>query len=208
MCMFKFDNLYERFKRFCTEWDEPEETLSTDSESETEVATDGGDDSGFPVSVDGYASSEPGTIKMMSYFTIEELCRSNKAQMLGISNTPSKEVMRNLQDLIDNVLDPLRRAYGRPIIINSGYRCYSLNVAVGGVKNSAHLKGFAADITGGNKAENRILWNLVRSLNLPIDQCIDEKDMLWVHVSYDKTRNRREFLRMTQKNGKKYYEKV
>jgi len=211
--MFKFDNLYERFKRFCTEWDEPKEyeaptiTVTEVDSGMSEIPTGQADD-GFPVSIDGYASSEPGTIKMMSYFTIEELCRSNKAQLLGISNTPSQEVMRNLQDLIDNVLDPLRRAYGRPIIINSGYRCYSLNVAVGGVKNSQHLTGHAADITGGNKAENRILWNLVRSLNLPIDQCIDEKNMLWVHVSYDKTRNRREFLRMTQKNGKTYYEKV
>ena len=204
--MLKFNNLYERFKRFCTEWDEPEETPSTDSKASADIESEG--DSKFPVSIDGYASSVPGTIKMMSYFTIEELCRSNKAQLLGISNTPSAEVMRNLQDLIDNVLDPLRRAYGRPIIINSGYRCYSLNVAVGGVKNSQHLTGHAADITGGNKAENRILWNLIRNLELPIDQCIDENDMVWVHVSYDKTRNRREFIRMTQKNGKTYYEKV
>ncbi len=201
--MVMFDQIYERFKRFCTEWDSPKEeyipptiTVTDVEEGMSEIPTDHSEEDDFPVSIDGYASSEPGTIKMGSYFTIDELCKSTKATMLGISNIPSEEIKRNLQDLIDNILDPLRRAYGKPIIVNSGYRCYALNTAVGGVPNSQHLTGHAADITGGNKAENKKLWELIKKLDLPIDQCIDESSLTWVHVSYDETRNRRMFLKL------------
>ena len=128
--------------------------------------------------------------KRVSYFTIEELCKSETAEKLGVSNVPSVAVKMNLQELIDNILDPLRRAYGKPIHVNSGYRCTVVNTAVGGVKNSQHLTGHAADITGGNRTENRKLWELIKALGLPIDQCIDEANMRWVHVSYDKERNR------------------
>lgn len=204
--MVMFDQIYERFKRFCTEWDSPKEeyipptiTVTEKEDSGTsEIPTDHREEEGdeFPVTIDGYASSEPGTIKMGSYFTIDELCKSTRATILGISNKPSVTVQRNLQDLIDNILDPLRRAYGKPIIVNSGYRCTALNTAVGGVPNSQHLTGHAADITGGNKAENKKLWELIKKLDLPIDQCIDESSLSWVHVSYDKTRNRRMFLKL------------
>ena len=59
----------------------------------------------------------------MKYFTIEELCHSDTANARGIDNTPTEEVKANLEALIDNVLDPLREAYGKPIYLNSGYRC-------------------------------------------------------------------------------------
>lgn len=194
---FLFDRFYERFKRFCTEWDdEPEAWQVNGSTSQQGGVSDSDGVGDAPVVIDGYASSAAGTIKMMSYFTIDELCKSSKATMLGISNKPSETVMRNLQDLIDNILDPLRRAYGKPIIVNSGYRCTALNTAVGGVPNSQHLTGHAADITGGNKAENKKLWELIKKLDLPIDQCIDESSLTWVHVSYDKYRNRGMFLKL------------
>lgn len=208
-----FNKIYERFKRFCTVWDDDEydpssatevPTFTTEdipdepefTEDTTEVPTFTQDSTGIPEYDKGYMSSEAGTVKMMSYFTIDELCRSTKANLLGISNIPNAEARRCLQALIDNVLDPLRRAYGKPIIVNSGYRCYSLNVAVGGVPNSAHLEGKAADITGGSKIENRKLWELIKKLDLPIDQCIDESNLTWVHVSYDPTRNRKQFLKL------------
>ena len=70
---------------------------------------------------------------MGKYFSIEELCKSDTATEKGIDNTPSSEVVEKLNMLIDNVLDPLREAYGKPIYVNSGYRCPALNKAVGGV---------------------------------------------------------------------------
>ena len=53
----------------------------------------------------------------------------------------------NLEALVNEVLDPLREAYGKPIVVNSGYRCPKHNKEVGGVNGSQHMKGEAADIS-------------------------------------------------------------
>lgn len=129
----------------------------------------------------------------MKYFTIKELTKSAKAQANGIDNTPGKEEINNLTQLVDKVLDPLREMYGKPIRVNSGYRCKKLNGLVGGVSNSQHLTGQAADISSyrNTKAENEILFNLIKKL--PFDQLINEKDFSWIHVSYS-DRNRREII--------------
>lgn len=129
----------------------------------------------------------------MKYFTIEELTRSTTARLRGIDNTPSQQVINNLIALVDNVLDPLREAWGKPIHVNSGYRCRALNKAVGGVPASQHMRGEAADITAGGKEANRELYSLLRQLNLPVDQAINEKDFSWIHVSYG-PRHRRRFF--------------
>lgn len=129
----------------------------------------------------------------MKHFTIEELTRSTTAQLRGIDNTPSQQVINNLTALVDNVLDPLREAWGKPIHVNSGYRCPALNMAVGGVKASQHMKGEAADITAGSREANRQLYSLLRQLNLPVDQAINEHDFAWIHVSYG-PRHRRHYF--------------
>ena len=129
----------------------------------------------------------------MKYFTIAELTHSTTAQLRGIDNTPSQQVINNLTALVDNVLDPLREAWGAPIHVNSGYRCPALNKAVGGVPASQHMAGEAADITAGSRAKNQRLYKLLRELNLPIDQAINEHDFSWIHVSYGPRHRRRYF---------------
>ena len=127
----------------------------------------------------------------MKYFSYEELTKSIIAKNKGIDNTPSIEIKKNLKALVDNILDPLREAYGKPITVTSGYRCPKLNTAVKGAKNSQHVKGQAADINGVKdlRSENKNLFDLVIKLNLPYDQLIDEYDYNWVHVSFsDKPR--------------------
>jgi len=121
----------------------------------------------------------------MKYFTIAELCKSTTADRYGIDNRCKKEHVVNLTALVNNVLDPLREAYGKPITVNSGFRSPELNKKIGGVSTSDHLKGMAADITGGSPAENKRLFYLIQSLKLPFKQLIDEKNFDWVHVSYD-----------------------
>lgn len=130
---------------------------------------------------------------MAKFFTIQELTKSTTAQQKGIKNIPSKEQEQNLIALIENILDPLREAYGGPIIVTSGYRCSALNKAVGGAKNSQHMTGQAADIrtVKDTRAENKKLFDLIQKLKLPFDQLIDEHNLDWVHVSYS-NRNRRE----------------
>lgn len=129
----------------------------------------------------------------MKHFTIKELTRSTTAQLRGIDNTPSQQVINSLTALVDNVLDPLREAWGKPIHVNSGYRCPALNEVVGGVKTSQHMKGEAADITAGSQEANRQLYSLLRQLNLPVDQAINEHDFSWIHVSYG-PRHRRHYF--------------
>lgn len=130
----------------------------------------------------------------MKWFSIKELTASDTASSRGIDNTPTETVRANLTALVDNVLDPLREAWGAPITVNSGYRCPALNKAVGGVANSQHLTGKAADITTGNPTDNRRLFQLAIQLKLPFDQMINESDFAWVHISYDPIRNRRQTL--------------
>lgn len=132
---------------------------------------------------------------MGKYFSINELCQSTTANKKHIDNTPSEEIKKNLNLLIDNILDPLREAYGAPIYISSGYRSYTLNKAVGGVKNSQHLLGQAADINVKSKSKNKKLFELIQKLNLPYDQLINEKNFAWVHVSYG-PRQRRQILNL------------
>lgn len=131
----------------------------------------------------------------MKHFTIDELCRSDTARSRGIDNTPTEEVRKNLTALVGNVLDPLREWYGKPIYVNSGYRCPALNKAVGGVANSQHLTGQAADIDVNDRAENRRLMKHIED-NLDFDQLIWENGGAWVHVSYRPDgKNRRQVLR-------------
>lgn len=131
----------------------------------------------------------------MKYFTLKELTRSTTATAKGIDNTPTPEVEKNLTLLVENILDPLRLIYGKPITVNSGYRCPELNKAVGGSKTSDHVKGFAADITGGSKEENERLFYLIK-YNFNFKQLIDEKDFSWVHVSYDPSNLKNQILKL------------
>lgn len=134
--------------------------------------------------------------KLSENFTVEELTHSDTAERLGIDNTPNADTLENLQFLVDNVLQPLRDIYGRPIVVNSGYRCPKLNKAVGGSKTSQHMTGQAADITAGNKAENKELFNLVLDNDLIFDQLIDEKNYSWIHISYNQDQNRQQILHL------------
>lgn len=133
----------------------------------------------------------------MKYFTIDELTKSATANRLKIDNTPSKQIQQNLVALVDNVLDPLRQAWGSPIIVSSGYRCQALNKAVGGVANSQHQLGQAADIhtVSDTPADNKKLYQLIQKLGLPVDQCINEYGYNWLHVSFS-PRHRRQFFKI------------
>ena len=121
------------------------------------------------------------------HFTIEELYASETAKRLGIDNKPTTQKLINLVYLAAYVLEPLRVAMGRPIRISSGYRCERLNKAVGGVYNSQHLKGQAADICiEGDTVFGKRVFDYIKN-HLQFDQLIWEHDKsgtYWVHVSF------------------------
>ena len=88
-------------------------------------------------------------------FSYDELIASSTAKRLGLDNTPSEEEKEKLRQLAEDILQPIRDAWKSPIIVNSGYRSEAVNKAVGGVSNSQHRLGEAADITIGGKERNR-----------------------------------------------------
>jgi hypothetical protein len=118
---------------------------------------------------------------------MEELYASATATAKGINNKPSVQQMINLVYLTAYVLEPLRVAMNEPIKIGSGFRCQALNKAVGGVYNSQHMKGQAADLCiDGDRQKGRKWFNYIKN-HLPFDQLIWEhnsKGTYWVHVSF------------------------
>lgn len=131
---------------------------------------------------------------------MEELYASATAKAKGINNKPNVQQMINLVYLAANVLEPLRVAMGEPIKIGSGFRCEALNRAVGGVRNSQHMKGQAVDLCiDGDMKKGKKWFDYIRK-NLPFDQLIWEhnaKGSYWVHVSFvypDFGKNRRQVI--------------
>ena len=132
-------------------------------------------------------------------FSMEELVASNTARMKGIDNTPDKEVEARLVQLAQQVLQPLRDSYGKPIQISSGYRCQALNKAIGGVSTSQHLKGEAVDINNG-QIENKKLFllasKMIKEGVITVGQLIDEKGYKWLHISLPDNKHRNQILHL------------
>ena len=120
------------------------------------------------------------------HFTLQELTHSNTATAEGIPNHPGPAEMAALRALCVAVLDPLRDALSKPVTINCAYRGPVLNRRVGGVPNSQHLSGQAADLQSP-QATVLELFKLTIELGLPYDQVIYEARSAtskWLHVSH------------------------
>ena len=124
----------------------------------------------------------------MKYFCIEELTASATAQREGIDNSPTESAYHLLHVLVEQLLDPIREAWGEPIVVSSGYRCKELNALVGGAQHSHHLLGCAADIIAGNKDDHRRLFRMIvqmqQARQIKFTQLIAEDNYRWLHISY------------------------
>lgn len=130
------------------------------------------------------------SLQLSEHFNLSEFERSATADRMHIDNTIPEELIPSLKNLCEQVLEPLREHFGTPVIISSGYRCPALNNAVGGVPNSQHLKGEAADIIlppSTLNAQRSTLndWFFWLKDNTNFDQLIWEKKgaSRWIHVS-------------------------
>ena len=139
-------------------------------------------------------------VQLTKHFTLEELCASATAKARGIQNKPNAQQIISLVYLAAYVLEPLREAMHEPIPISSGFRCEQLNRAVGGVSNSQHMRGQAADLCiGGDLKKGRKWFDYIKT-HLNFDQLIWEHSKsgtYWVHVSFvhpDFGRNRRQAI--------------
>ena len=147
-------------------------------------------------------------MKLSQNFSLQELTKSDSAIRHGIDNKPPAEVIANLQNLVDNVLQPLRDKFGA-IAVTSGYRSPELNRKIGGSTTSHHCHGFAADfeVLG---MDNRELAIYIRD-NLKFTQLILEfythgiPDSGWVHCAFDANDLKGQVLTATRVNGKTQY---
>ncbi len=134
-------------------------------------------------------------------FKMSELIHSDTAAKFKINNYPDIKSLDNLLILIVDCLQPVRDLLGTPIYINSGYRCPQLNILVGGVSNSSHVKGCACDFYCRGLSSKQIV-NLIKKSDIEYTQLIEEhtKGANWVHVDYQKNNLKRETLLF--ENGK------
>lgn len=127
----------------------------------------------------------------MKHFSLNEFLVSGAAKRAGIDMNPSPAVEKNIRALVGNVLDPLREALGRPVVVTSGYRPLLVNRMVGGADSSQHVYGEAADIVVPGMHPRDVCKKAIE-LGLPFDQLIQEFGE-WTHVSFG-PRNRRQVL--------------
>ena len=128
------------------------------------------------------------------YFSHEELTHSATADAHNVRNVPNERQAECLEALMVDCLDPIRELWRERLIVNSGYRCPRLNALVGGVKNSQHMRGEAADITTNSRTNNALLFKKVANSDIDFDQLILEAGANWLHVSYKRSGNRRQIL--------------
>lgn len=142
-------------------------------------------------------------------FTLKELTYSDTACKKNITNSPNESEYNNMKILCEEVLQPIREHFNKPVRINSCFRNEELNKAVGGAKNSQHRSGQAADIEIIGMS-NYELAQWIRD-NLEYDQLIleyadnikNDKNSGWVHVSFvSKIKNRKQVLTINKSGTK------
>lgn len=148
-------------------------------------------------------------MKLSKNFSLDEVIRSATATKLGIDNIPEQEHLDNLQVVIDEIAQPLRDHFGKPVRINSGYRSPALNEAIGGSKKSQHSKGEALDLEIDGVSNMEVAGWITE--NCDYDQVILEfynpaegPNSGWVHASCkaDLSQNRERNL-IALKDGNK-----
>jgi hypothetical protein len=132
--------------------------------------------------------------QISKHISLNEAIESPTALRMGIKNVPNELELEAMKYVAENLFEPIRKWYKKPIKINSFFRCAALNKAVKGSASSQHVKGEAIDISAGNKIENKKIFDYIVSSGLDFDQCINEYDFTWVHISLKKSGNRKQVL--------------
>lgn len=139
------------------------------------------------------------------YISYEEATHTNT----GLPNLPTETEIKNMQAVAQKVFDRVRENFGKPLKVNSFFRCEAVNRAVGGSFSSQHRYGEAIDINGAiSGVKNSAIFRYIKD-NLEFDQLIwefgDNNEPTWVHVSYKVTGNRRQVLQAYKENGRTKY---
>jgi hypothetical protein len=149
---------------------------------------------------------------MTQSFSIRELTYSDTAIRLGIDNTPTDEILKNLQNIIQFILEPISNNFDSQIMITSGYRSPALCQAIGSKPTSQHTLGMAVDFEILGTPNKEVSDWIVNHLDF--DQCIlefwkpEQPNSGWVHCSYKTSGNRKMYLRAYKGNGRTVYEVI
>lgn len=150
-------------------------------------------------------------MKLTTNLSLAEVTYSATALRKGIANEPTVNHLINLKAVAENIFQPCRNHFGKPLRVTSGYRSKELNKAIGGSNNSQHSKGEALDMQSTEGYTNRDLFMFIKD-HLEFDQLIGEfpddmGEFAWVHCSYKTEGNRGEVLVAYKENGKTRYKK-
>jgi zinc D-Ala-D-Ala carboxypeptidase len=144
------------------------------------------------------------------HISYKEATHSATALRRDLDNTPNDEQLKCMEEVAENLFEPLREWVGGPIKVNSFFRGEPVNTAIGGSKKSQHMKGQAIDIddTFGYKT-NAEMYHYIKD-NLDFDQMIwefgDDKNPNWIHISWVSHRPNRKKLTIAKKvNGRTKY---
>jgi len=151
-------------------------------------------------------------MRISTHLDLSEVTRSETAKRKGISNMPTPEHLENFKNLAENIFEPIRKHFGVPIHISSGYRSKALNTAIGGSLTSQHCTGEAIDLDmdgSSSDVTNKMIFDFIKD-NLNFDQLIFEfgtKDKPdWVHVSFETSgKQRKQILRAVKVGSKTLY---
>lgn len=151
-------------------------------------------------------------MQLSEHLSLAEVTRSETAKRKGVLNQPTEAHIANFKLLAENIFEPIRTHFAKPIFISSGYRSAALNKAIGGAASSQHCTGEAIDIDMDGHAggvTNKMVFDYIKE-NLNFDQLIWEfgtdTNPDWVHVSYESTgRQRKQILKAVRKNGATSY---
>jgi hypothetical protein len=141
-------------------------------------------------------------MNLSAHVTLAEFENSPTATTHGINNKMSATQIASAKLLCEKVFEPLRLYLNTPIKINSGYRSAQLNKIIKGSLSSQHCKAEALDLHIGAKG-----FHFIKD-KLEFDQLIwefgNDENPQWVHVSFS-SKNRKQVLKATKKNGKTIY---
>jgi zinc D-Ala-D-Ala carboxypeptidase len=141
-------------------------------------------------------------MNLSAHVTLKEFQASGLATLRNLNNQMSESQIASAKLLCENVFEPLRLYLNTPIKISSGFRCLQVNRLIGGSATSQHTKGEAMDLQINAKG-----FNFIKD-KLEFDQLIwefgNDEQPSWVHVSFS-SRNRKQVLKATKRNGKTIY---
>ncbi len=151
-------------------------------------------------------------MQLSKHFKLEEMTKSMTATRKGIDNSPGAGDIKNLENVCYEILEPVRAHFDKPITVTSGYRSEALCEAIGSKKTSQHAKGQAVDFEIAGIPNIKIAYWLQN--NVDFDQLIlefwspEDPNKGWIHCSYSRENNRKQYLRAYKNEGKTKYEPV